>query len=176
MNSADAWLASSSVSRVTPYMYMVTMRCDQSSSCGAISTGRPSISAMMMIGIGAAIGWQQIDLAVGRKAVDQLVGEPLDARPQLLDLARHEGAVDQRPQPRMGRRLELQHRIGLDARRRRRDARGPAGAAAVGNAGRDLAAEALVAQQPADVVEAAKTPVAVILPEEGGRMSACSQA
>lgn len=44
-----------------------------------------------------------------------------------------------------------------------------ADAAAVGNAGRVLAAEAAVAQEPVDVVEAAKAPETVVLPEEGVR-------
>ena len=44
-----------------------------------------------------------------------------------------------------------------------------ADAAAVGNAGRVLAAEAAVAQQPVDVVEAAKAPEAELFPEEGVR-------
>ncbi len=42
-------------------------------------------------------------------------------------------------------------------------------AATVGNAGRVLAAEAAVAQQAVDVVEAAKAPEAEVLPEEGAR-------
>ncbi len=43
-----------------------------------------------------------------------------------------------------------------------------ADAAAVGNAGRALPAEAAVAQQAVDIVKRAKTPVAEFFPEEGG--------
>lgn len=42
-------------------------------------------------------------------------------------------------------------------------------AATVGNAGRILATEAAVAQQPVNIVEAAKAPEAEFLPEEGIR-------
>ena len=52
-------------------------------------------------------------MAVCRECVDQFIGEPLDARPQLLDIARHEGPVDQGPEPRVGRRLEIEQRMFL---------------------------------------------------------------
>ena len=58
-------------------------------------------------------GFDQLGAAIGLEAVDDLVGQPLDARPQLLDMARDEGPVDQRAQPRVRRRLERQQRIFL---------------------------------------------------------------
>ena len=88
--------------------------CDQSSSCGPISTGTPSISAMMVIGIGAAKADSR-STSPGFETVDQFVGQRFDTRPQSLDLARDESAIDQRPEPGVHRRLQFQHRIGLDA-------------------------------------------------------------
>ena len=124
---------------------------------------------MMVIGKRRGEGGQKVDRAGRIETVDQLVGERLDTRPQPLDLARDEGAVDQRSQPRVHRRFQLEHRIGFDAVECLEMAAILADAAAVGNAGRVLAAEAAVAQQPVDVVEAAKAPEAEFLPEEGIR-------
>ena len=67
-NSLAARLAVASVSRVRPCMYMATIRCDQSSSCGPISTGTPSISAMMVIGSGAAKAGRRSTVSPAGKA------------------------------------------------------------------------------------------------------------
>jgi hypothetical protein len=110
-------------------------------------------------------GWQQVDLA-RFETVDQLIGERLDTRPEPLDLTRDEGAVDQRSEPGVHGWLQLQHRIGLDAVEGAEMRAVLADAASGGDAGRILAAEAAVAQQPVDVVEAAKAPEAELSPEE----------
>ena len=95
-------------------MYIATIRCDQSSSCGPISTGTPSISGDDRDRQRCGEGGQQVDRPSGRKGIDQRVRQRLDARPEPLDLTRDEGAVDQRAQPRVDRRLELEQRVGLD--------------------------------------------------------------
>ena len=156
MNSIEAWLASSSVSWVTPNMYMATMRLDQSSSCGAISAGRPIISAMTMAGIGAAKALQQLDLAVGLEAVDQLIGQPLDAWPQLLDIARYEGAVDQRAQPRVrpAARASSSEYFSVWSKAAVCGLGGGHAELLARHQVEDLPAEALVAEQGADILEA----------------------
>ena len=145
------------------------MRLDQSSSCGAISAGSPIISAMTIAGHRRGKGLEQLDLAVALEAVDQLVGQHLDARPQLLDVARHEGAVDQRAEPRVRRRLERQQRVffGLVERRDVRP-----WAAAMPSSSRLVTCRIcrpnrLSRSRRVDVLEAGKAPVAVVLPEEG---------
>ena len=55
-------------------------------------------------------GVDQVDPPLAIEAVDELVRQGRDARPQPLDLARHEGPVDQPAQPRVRRRLALQQR------------------------------------------------------------------
>ena len=126
---------------------------------------------MMVIGSGAAKAGSRSTGFAGWKAVDQFVRQRLDARPQPLHLPRDEGAVDQRAQPRVDRRLELQHRVGLDRVEARQMRAVLADAAAVGDAGRVLPAEAAVAQQAVDVVEAAEAPEAELLPEEGAALA-----
>ena len=122
---------------------------------------------MMVIGQRRGEGGQQVDRFALRKAVDQVVGQRLDARPQPLDLPRDEGAVDQRAQPRVDGRLELQHGIGLDRVESRRDGGGPVRCRGCRECPAGLLpAEAPVAQQAADVVETAKAPEAELLPEE----------
>jgi len=104
MKSSDAWLASSSVSRVTPNMYIWTMRLDQARSCGAISAGRPIISAIIgqVECRGVILGWWPAEVLAARHM-------------------------------------------------------------------QDLPAEPLVPEQGIHLLEASETPVAIILPHEGGR-------
>jgi hypothetical protein len=60
-------------------------------------------------------------------------------------VTRDEGTVDQRPEPGVHGRFQLQHRIGLDAVERLEMRAVLTNAPAVGDAGRVLAAEAAVA-------------------------------
>ena len=150
---------------------MATMSCDQASSCGPISTGTPSISAMMVIGSGAAKAGNRSTWPLASKRSISSLAQRFDARAQPLDLARDEGAVDQRAQARVHRRLQLQHRIGLDGVEGRQ-VRAVAGKTlvVVGRTFRLLAAEAAVAQQAVHVVVAGQAPEAEIFPEEAARI------
>ncbi len=121
---------------------------------------------MMVIGKRRREGRQQVDRFSIRKFVDQFVCQRLDAGPQFFDLPRDEGAVDERAQPCVDRRLEFQHRMRLDRVESGKVRAVAVGAAAVGNACGILPAEASVAQQPVDVVKTAKAPVAEFFPEE----------
>ena len=130
---------------------------------------------MMVIGSGAAKAGSRSTGSAGLEAVDQFVGERFDARPKPFDLARDEGAVDQRAQPRVRGRLKLEHGIRFDGIEGCQMRAVRCDATAVGNAGRVLAAEPAVTQQPVDVVIAAEAPEAEILPEERAAWR-CSQA
>src|SRR5690606_703499 len=86
---------------------------------------------------------------------------------QALDLARYEGAVDQRAQPGMDRRLQFQHGIGFDGVETRKMRPVLPDPAAIGYPGGVLPSETAVAQQAVHVLVGTEAPVAVILPEEG---------
>ena len=130
-----------------------------------MSAGSPIISAMTTAGMGAAKALISSVRAHRLKLVDHLVGEPVDARSQLLDMARDEGAVDEHAEPRVGGRLERQQGVlfGQIERGGVVLGRRPAKFVAAHHM-EDLASEALVAQQRVDLLEAGKAPVAVVLP------------
>ena len=68
---------------------------DQSSSCGPISTGTPSISAMIVIGSGEAKAGSRSTARPASNRSMSSFGQCLEARPEPFDLTRYEGPVDQ---------------------------------------------------------------------------------
>jgi hypothetical protein len=143
------------------------MRCDHSRSCGAVSTG----NAYQLGDDGDRDRRRefadQLRRAAPLEPVDQPVGEVRDARGEPFDLARQKGAVDQRAQPRVLRRLEFEqgvplHRVkGLEMLRGLR----PPQALAAHHM-QDLPAEPAVAQQCGDLGVASEAPEAIVLPEK----------
>ena len=121
---------------------------------------------MMVIGSGEAKAGSRSTASPSGKASISSFASASTRGLQPLDLPRDEGAVDQRAQPRVDRRLEFQHRMRLDRVEGGKVRTVAVGAAAVGNADRALPAEAPVAQQAVDVVETAEAPVAELFPEE----------
>ena len=110
----------------------------------------------------------EIDTVFALEAVDHLIGQPDNARPQLLDMPRHESPVHQRAQPRVGRCLEVEQRVLLGQIERRgvRLRLGHAQLLARRHM-QNFPAEALVPKQGIHILEAGKAPVAILLPEEG---------
>ena len=117
---------------------------------------------------GRGEGIDQVDPPLALEAVDQIMRQRGDPRPQPLDLAGDERAVDQLPQARVGWRLTLQHRQRVDGVERG-EVRFWLGPAEFG-ARRDMehfAPEAPIAQQRRRHPHARQAPEAIILPEEG---------
>ena len=105
-----------------------------------------------------------------REAVDPLMRQRGDPRPELLDPARDEGAIDEVAQPCVLGRLKLEDRMALErVERLKMGLRlGPAQFRPAHQV-RYLAAETAVAQQRRDVGVEGEAPEAVVLPEEHGR-------
>jgi hypothetical protein len=110
------------------------------------------------------------------KGIDQFVRQRLDTWPEPLHLARDEGAVDQRAQPRVHRRLQFEHGIGFDRIECRQVRAVAARAPRLSGMPRALPAEAAVAQQGLTSLVSAETPMAEFLPEEGQTLFSCSHA
>jgi hypothetical protein len=73
----------------------------------------PIIRAIIVTGMMSAKADKQLDFALIRELVDQPVGQFGQLRLHLLDMAGHEGAVDERPEACVLRRLQLKQRIAL---------------------------------------------------------------
>ena len=115
----------------------------------------------------------EVGAAARLDRVDPLVRQGCDSRPELLYLARDEGAVDEIAEPRVLGRLNFQDRMALE--------RVELGEMGFGRRPteflpahdvQDLPAETAVPQQSRDVGVGGEAPEAVILPEEGGRLGA----
>ena len=113
-NSRDASAALSSTARVTPNWYIATMRCDQSSSCGAHVARHAEQVGDDGDGNRRREFREKIGRAFPRESVDPLMRERGDGGRELLDLARDEGAVDEGAQPRVLGRLEFEQRVALE--------------------------------------------------------------
>ena len=101
---------------------------------------------------------QEVHGPAALQPVEELDRERFDPRPQPLDLARDEGAVDQRAQSRVHGRFQLEHRVHLDHVEIAEVASVVADDA-VGDSRRALAPEAPVPEEPADIPRAGGTAV-----------------
>ena len=113
-------------------------------------------------------GLDQINALLAFEPIDDLVRQLPDARTQLLHLPRHESTVHQRPQPRMGRRLQVQQRkflCQIEVRHMRLGLGQPDLFAA--RYMQDIPPEPPVAQQGADRFEIGKAPMPILFPEKG---------
>ena len=161
-------LASSSVSRVTPNMYI----CDH--AVGPVEQLRRHLGRQPdhlgddNRGDRRGEALDEFGAAVRLEAVDDLVGEDFDPRAQLLDMRDTKARLTSVLQPRVGRRLEREQRVffgqveGRDVLLGRRPAQFLAGRDM-----QDLAAEPLVAEEGAHILEAGEAQMAVVLPDKG---------
>ncbi|MNZ90800.1 hypothetical protein D3C78_1097710 [compost metagenome] len=114
---------------------------------------------------------EQLGFALALEGIDQVVGEFLDFRLHLVDMPGNEGAVDERAQPRVLRRLQLQKRMLLGGvemlhmfqRLRQADF-------LAASHMQDLPSEAAVAQKCADMVVTGEEPLPLLLPVKGGTL------
>jgi hypothetical protein len=110
----------------------------------------------------------EVNTVLALEAVDHLVGQTDNARPQLLDMPRHESPVHQRAQPCVSRWLEVEQGMLLGQVERCGVGLGFGHAELLARCHmQDFPAEALVPQQGIHILEAGKAPVAILLPEEG---------
>ena len=109
----------------------------------------------------------QVEPAAACQAVGQFAGEPLDGQPLLVDLPGQKGRVDETPQPRVPRRLELQQGVLFEIGERPQPLSrlGPAEFRA-GRQMENLAAEPPVAEEGIDVVVSPAASVAELSPAE----------